>query len=193
MQNTPTLISPAQEIKVYSIADLERKTTQNSWERVMYKERGLTLTLQGNYDQQRQRAQGRSPIHHHETFDEIIYLLEGDYGNHNRINVSQPFRSLLRIPAGIGHGGDSNGVWISVKPEGFQFSRGDGLKFEYSADASRLLITYLASQDDSFHVPPSELEIILEISPQLVKLIEDDKTQSQKSRADLISFEFIEL
>ena len=52
----------------------------------------------------------------HKTLVKVtIDILEGENECYNRIGVQRLTPSLVRIPPGLRHGGESNGIWISVK------------------------------------------------------------------------------
>ena len=123
--------------------------------------------------------------HHH---DELVYLLEGDYGRHNRDRVDLLTPNFLRIRAGVEHGGDADGVWISAKPKDFQSP---------VIDTSVRAIIYLGSQlgleVKYFQIPPELIipgldgvEIIAEYSPRILNIRASNPSLSRV----IMSFEF---
>lgn len=178
-------------VRRYTVADMQQMQTHtNTWNFILYQDRGLILALQGNFDEHRQRTQGYSPVHSH-PHDELIRLVNGDYGNLNRARIEQSSR-YLRIPAELPHGGDANGVWVSLKPNGFKFegARYFGKKLRYVNGSSRLIIGMSTEGFYVTHNEVSELEICIEESPQ--ELVVLGATEFRAEPAELFSIRFYE-
>ena len=176
-------------IKTYTLADLTQTKSPwvNSWGVKLYDQNGLEVALQGNFDGQRQRFEGSSPVHHHHH-DELVYLLEGDYGRHNRDKVDALEFNFLRIRAGVEHGGDANGVWISAKPKDFRPSSLDSSQRTIGYNGSQLAFRLNYLQIDPELITPglAGVEIIAEYNPRTLII----KASNSSSIRALMIFEF---
>lgn len=175
-------------IKTYTLADMAQTAPPhvNSWNAKLYDLNGLEIALQGNFDGQGNRTQGSS--HHHDHhYDELVYLLEGDYGRYNRENVDQLGPNFLRIRAGVKHGGDANGVWISAKPKDFMSPSLDTGKrtINYNGRLSGLRV-YWTIYPEIINLGLVGVEVSIEQSSRIVNVRISNASLSR----NIMSFEF---
>ena len=108
---------------------------------------------------------------------------------------------MLLIPAGTKHGGFTrNGVWVSIKPEGFERilepsdakAPKNGSKLEYTPKENGygLSVTYFPPHDTRhMHEPLNGLEIIVETGLNSINLFRS-KQNDQSPKAKFMSFDF---
>ena len=182
----------AATIKTYTLADLTQTKSPwaNSWGVKLYDQNGLEVALQGNFDEHRQRFEGSSPVHQHHH-DELVYLLEGDYGRHNRDKVDALAFNFLRIRAGVEHGGDANGVWISAKPKDFQFNFLDTRYrvIGYNGSQLALGVKYGSMYDRIITPGLAQVDIIVEANSRMISI--KAFNSSLKTGTEIMSFEFL--
>ncbi|MBI2655923.1 hypothetical protein HYX06_05890 [Candidatus Woesearchaeota archaeon] len=178
----------------YTIADLKPTPPPhvNLWSVKLYDQNELEIALQGNFDSKQKRARGSSPVHHH-YHDELVYLLDGDYGHHNRAKVEQLAWNFLRIRAGVEHGGDANGLWISAKPKDFRFFALDTSirSIAYEGHPSDLGIKYYPMFEGLSNGGLSRLEIVVEEEEKPKILRVAAVNAKSRLRVELMSFEFL--
>ena len=114
------------DIKAYTLADMALTTPKhvNSRSVTLYDRNGLEMALQGTSDEKCIRVHGSSPEQYH-PHDELVYILSGENECFTREGVEHLASNFVRIPPGVKHGGESYGIWISVKPKLFVFDHGD--------------------------------------------------------------------
>ena len=176
-------------IKTYTLADMTPTSPnhENSKGVKLFNRNGLEVVLQGNFDGHRQRVQGSSPVHEH-LHDELVYLLEGDYGRHNRKNVDQLASNVLRIRAGTKHGGDADGIWISVKPKEFRSPSSDSSRRTIGYNGSQLGFVLTYSQIDPELITPG-LDGVM-ISVEEGQEILNIRASNTSLSRHIMSFEF---
>ena len=111
----------------------------NLWSRTIYQANGVVVALQATLASNMAKSFGDITPHTHE-FDELIYRIANDYGDHNRDNI--PAYGIdgcvLRIPQATEHGGMAYGTWLSIKPEEYSFNEvylnGNNVALEYDGE-----------------------------------------------------------
>ena len=110
-------------IKIYTPEALRQLEGSNIFSLNFYNDRGVEINFQGTSDSPRHLQAAYIEPHTH-PYDEIIFRISGDYGDHNKKDIVENTDSILIIHSGIEHGGNANGFWMSIKPMSYKSKSG---------------------------------------------------------------------